>query len=151
MPGWQLALYGLFGGFAITGWDLAKVIHAKGRWPWRVKGAPTMFPYWTAEAIRIVLGGGLAWTAAASGQVSTPIAAVAIGTAAPLIIERMSRRDTEPSQGDTASERSPDARSTREAVSAPPLEPHRPEAEQPRSSDDTALRSPAGGGGVDAG
>lgn len=139
MQGWELALYGLFGGFAITAWDLAKVIQAKGRWPWRVKGAPTALPYCTAELIRVVLGGGLAWTAAASGQVTTPIAAVAIGTAAPLILERMSKRDIQPPPGGVAAEPTPEA---------PELSP--PGVRDPESVDD-ALRSPTGGGTADAG
>jgi hypothetical protein len=133
VQGWELALYGLFGGFAITAWDLAKVIHAKGRWPWRVRGAPAALPYWTAELIRVALGGGVAWTAAASGQLTTPIAAVAIGTAAPLILERMSRRDTDRPHGQIAAEPEPT---------------HAP---GPRSAGDEPLRSPAGDGSADAG
>ena len=39
----------------------------------------------------MIIGGGLAWAAAASGQLTTAAGALAVGVAAPLIVERLTR------------------------------------------------------------
>jgi len=44
-----------------------------------------------AETVRLVIGAGLAWAAAASEQITSPAGALAVGVAAPLIVERLTR------------------------------------------------------------
>lgn len=47
--------------------------------------------YFAGEIIRCLIGMGLAWAAAATGQISGALAAVAIGAAAPVIIDQISQ------------------------------------------------------------
>ncbi len=48
--------------------------------------------YFVAELFRLlVIGSGLAWALAESRQVTTAVAALAVGAAAPLIVERLIR------------------------------------------------------------
>jgi hypothetical protein len=90
MTGVQAALWGLFGGFAVEGLDLITALRRRG-WPWRVEGPPEAGPvgYAVAELIRLIIGGGVAWAVAASGQITGPAGALAVGAAAPLIVERL--------------------------------------------------------------
>lgn len=87
------ALWGLFGGFVVEGLDLYAAVRRKGCWPWRVRGPRETgaLAYFVAELIRLVIGGGLAGAAATSGQLSTPLAALTMGIATPLIVERLAR------------------------------------------------------------
>ncbi|MFD5092782.1 hypothetical protein ACFWMR_19430 [Amycolatopsis thailandensis] len=82
-------LWGLTGGFIVEGLELYVAVRQKGAWPWRVTGeGPTAGPaaYAVAETIRMLIGGILAAATAASGQVAGPLAAVAIGVAAPVMV-----------------------------------------------------------------
>ncbi|KQM03084.1 MULTISPECIES: hypothetical protein [unclassified Frankia] len=93
MPGVEVALWGLFGGFAVEGLDLYTAVRRSGRWPWRT-GRPREVGAWAylvAEVVRLAIGAGLAAAAAASGQVTTAFAAVSVGIAAPLVVERLAR------------------------------------------------------------
>ncbi|WP_051054332.1 hypothetical protein [Frankia sp. QA3] len=93
MPGVEVALWGLFGGFAVEGLDLYTAVRRSGRWPWRT-GRPRAVGAWAylvAEVVRLAIGAGLAAAAGASGQVTTAFAAVAVGIAAPLVVERLAR------------------------------------------------------------
>ena len=87
------ALWGLFGSFAVEGLDLYTAVRRHGRWPWRVRGPREVgaLGYAVAELIRLIIGGGLAWAAAASGQLTSAVGALAVGVAAPLIVERITR------------------------------------------------------------
>jgi hypothetical protein len=87
----MVALWGLFGGFAVEGLDLYTAVRRHGRWPWRDRKRREAGPwaYLCAELIRLAIGAGLATAAAASHQVDTPMAALAVGVAAPIIIERL--------------------------------------------------------------
>ncbi|MEV0066111.1 hypothetical protein [Amycolatopsis sp. NPDC050768] len=91
----EAGLWGLAGGFIAEGLDLYSVVRAKGTWPWRVPApdAETPVPgpgaYLIVETIRLLIGGLLAGAAAASGQVSGPLAAVAIGIATPLVVVKL--------------------------------------------------------------
>ncbi|WP_169747991.1 hypothetical protein [Pseudonocardia acaciae] len=69
--------------------------------PWRVKGEPAAFPLLVSVLIRIGLGFGLALAASYSNQVSGPLGAIALGVAAPLVIEQMARRSP-PDSNETA-------------------------------------------------
>lgn len=89
----EAALWGAFGGFAVEGLDFITAVRRHGRWPWRVPGplevgAPG---YLVAELIRLIIGGGLASAMAVSGQSTSAVSALAVGVAAPLIVERLSR------------------------------------------------------------
>lgn len=101
MVGYEAGLWGLFGGFAVSGLELQGLIRRRGCMPWRwrpgPKDAPLAVPeitapaYFTGEIIRCVISMGLAWAAAATGQIAGALAAVAIGAAAPLIIDQISQ------------------------------------------------------------
>ncbi|MCA1705637.1 MAG: hypothetical protein LC808_21210 [Actinobacteria bacterium] len=89
----EAALWGLFGGFAVEGLDLYGAVRRRGCWPWRAVGPREVGAagYFVAELIRLVIGSGLAWALAESGQINGPIGALAVGIAAPLIVERLTR------------------------------------------------------------
>lgn len=103
-----MALWGLFGGFAVEGLDLYTAVRRHNRWPWRTgtrRREAGPWAYLCAELIRLAIGAGLAGAAAASDQVTTPIAALAVGVAAPLVIERLARAvplDTSPAPAQAA-------------------------------------------------
>jgi hypothetical protein len=89
----EAALWGLFGGFAVEGLDLYGAVRRRGCWPWQVRGPREVGAagYFVAELFRLVIGGGLAWALSESSQITTPIGALAVGIAAPLIVERLTR------------------------------------------------------------
>jgi hypothetical protein len=89
----EAALWGLFGGFAVEGLDLYGAVRRRGCWPWWVRGPREVgvAGYFVAELFRLVIGSGLAWALVESGQVTTAVGAVAVGVAAPLIVERLTR------------------------------------------------------------
>lgn len=89
----EAALWGLFGGFAVEGLDLYAAVRRRGCWPWRARGPREVgvAGYFVAELFRLVIGSGLAWALAESRQVTTAVAALAVGAAAPLIVERLTR------------------------------------------------------------
>ena len=92
---------GPFGGFAVSGLELQALIRRRGCLPWRWRSGPKDDPlalpvinspaYFVGEIIRCLIGMGLAWAAAATGQISGALAAVAIGAAAPVIIDQISQ------------------------------------------------------------
>ena len=88
----QVALWGLFGGFAVEGLDLYGAVR-RGCWPWRARGPREVgaFGYCVAELIRLGIGSGLACALAESRQITTAVGAVAVGVAAPFIVERLTR------------------------------------------------------------
>ncbi len=93
MTGVEVALWGLFGGFAVEGLDLYTAVRRHGRWPWQ-SGKPREAGPWAyliAELVRLAIGAGLALAAGASDQITTPFAALAVGVAAPLVVERLTR------------------------------------------------------------
>lgn len=89
----EAALWGLFGGFAVEGLDLYGAVRRRGCWPWQVRGPREVgaLGYFVAELVRLFIGSGLAWALAASQQVTTPVGALAVGVAAPLIVDRLTR------------------------------------------------------------
>ena len=98
MVGVVAALWGLFGSFAVEGLELYDALRRKGQWPWKVDLQTGIRPeagpagYAVAEAIRLLIGAGLAWAGAATGQVDGPLGAVCVGVAAPIIIGEISKR-----------------------------------------------------------
>jgi hypothetical protein len=89
----EAALWGLGGGFAVEGLDLYGALRRRGCWPWRVRGPREVgaVGYFVAELIRLVIGGVLAAALAESNQITTAFGALAVGVAAPLIVERLTR------------------------------------------------------------
>lgn len=89
----EAALWGLGGGFAVEGLDLYGAVRREGCWPWRVRGPREVgaVGYLLAEVIRLVIGGILASALAESSQITTAFSALAVGVAAPLIVERLTR------------------------------------------------------------
>jgi hypothetical protein len=92
MNAWQYAIWGFFGGFAVDGLEFAGAIRRVGGWPWRQEGEPGLLPLAISVLIRLVVGAGLAAASGSTGQVSGPFGAVAVGVAAPLLIEQLARQ-----------------------------------------------------------
>jgi uncharacterized protein (DUF1501 family) len=99
MVGVVAGLWGLFGGFAVEGLELYAAVRRHGRWPWKPlahldagetpeAGAAA---YVIAEVVRLLIGAGLAWAAAATGQVTGPLGALGVGVAAPTIIGQLAK------------------------------------------------------------
>ncbi|MFC6086058.1 hypothetical protein [Sphaerisporangium aureirubrum] len=83
----EYLLWGLFGGFAVEGLEFAGAIRRSGKWPW--KEPHEIVPLIVSVIIRLLVGGGLAAAAGAAQQINGPFGALAIGVAAPLIIEQL--------------------------------------------------------------
>jgi hypothetical protein len=82
-------LLGVLGGVFIDGMDFVKAVKSNhGVVPARYMRYGT----WFGEATRLLIGGGLAGVVYASGQVDRPLAAVAIGIAAPIMIDRYAKQ-----------------------------------------------------------
>lgn len=92
MTAWQYATWGLFGGFAVDGLEFAAAIRRVGGWPWHQPGEPGPLPFTISVLIRLAVGAGLAAAGGSTGQVSGPFGAVAVGVAAPLLIEQLARQ-----------------------------------------------------------
>lgn len=92
MTGLEFAAWGLFGGFAVEGLEFAAAIRRSGRWPWRNRGEPGPLPFLASVLIRLSVGAGLAAAAGAANQVSGPFGALAVGVAAPLLVEQLARQ-----------------------------------------------------------
>ncbi len=89
MEWWEFASWGLFGGFITDGLEFWRLVrNNEGKWPkdfW--SGA-----FIVAEGVRLLAGAGLALAFGESGQVSGPVGALAIGVAAPLIVEKFAQQ-----------------------------------------------------------
>jgi hypothetical protein len=92
MTGLEFAAWGLFGGFAVEGLEFAAAIRRTGRWPWRQPGEPGPLPFVVSIIIRLGVGAGLAAAAGVADQISGPFGAVALGVAAPLVVEQLARQ-----------------------------------------------------------
>lgn len=92
MTWWEYVLWGAFGGLAVEAIQFSGAIHRCKDWPWRVKGEPGPFPLAVSVVIRVGLGLVLALAAGQTGQISGPIGAIAVGVAAPHLIEQMAKR-----------------------------------------------------------
>jgi hypothetical protein len=86
---WELGIWGLFGGFIVDGLEFWHLVRgAKGVWPAQYRGCAFI----AAEIVRLGIGAGLAIAFGKSGQVSGVIGAIAIGAAAPVIVEKLSHQ-----------------------------------------------------------
>jgi hypothetical protein len=89
---WEYAMWGCFGGFAVEGLEFSGAIRRVGGWPWHQSGEPGPLPLAVSVVIRLLIGAGLAVAAGTTGQVSGPFGALAVGIAAPLLIEQLGRQ-----------------------------------------------------------
>lgn len=87
--GVEYALWGLFGGFAVEGLEFAAAIRKTGQWPWRLEDEPTFAMFMCSVVIRLAVGAGLAAAAGIAHQVNGPFGALAVGVAAPLVVEQL--------------------------------------------------------------
>lgn len=85
------ALWGLIGAGAIEAWELYGAIHRLRGFPWDKPGEVAMAPFLVAVILRLLLGIGLATAFVASGQADGPVGAVAVGIAAPKLLEQLAR------------------------------------------------------------
>lgn len=89
MDWWALGGWGLFGGFIVDGIEFWRLVRShQGVWPAQYS-KPGFF---AAEAVRLVVGAGLAIVFGETGQITGALGAVAIGAAAPLIVEKLAQQ-----------------------------------------------------------
>ncbi|MGW5259656.1 hypothetical protein ACWEQG_01695 [Microbispora sp. NPDC004025] len=88
---WQATLWGLAGGVCVESLELYARIKRVRKWSWRKPIPQGLAAYLTSVAIRAGVGALLAAAAASSGQISGEFAALALGVAAPLVVEKLSR------------------------------------------------------------
>src|SRR5437899_10799747 len=89
MDWWELAGWGLLGGFIVDGLEFWRMVRNNGGvWPIQYRS----LAFVAAELVRLLAGAGLAIAFGKSGQVTGALGAVAIGAAAPLIVEKLSQQ-----------------------------------------------------------
>ncbi|WP_157515539.1 hypothetical protein [Nocardiopsis trehalosi] len=91
MSALAFALWGLFGAAAVEGLQFNNAVRRLQCWPWLGASEPSFGPWLTSVFIRLGVGSGLALAAGSTGQVSGAFGALAVGVAAPYIIEQLSR------------------------------------------------------------
>jgi hypothetical protein len=92
MTAWEYMLWGAFGGLAVEAIEFSGAIRRIKNWPWRAEGEPPPLALAISVMIRVGLGVGLALATGQAGQIAGPMGAVAVGVAAPLLIEQMARQ-----------------------------------------------------------
>lgn len=129
------ALWGVAGGFVLEGLEFHAVLRRHGKWPWKVTGRGVRAGatgYVCAELIRLAVGGILAGAAAASGQVSGALAALAIGVAAPVMVERLAA--LVPIPANTSGDLPPPESNAQPPTPAPMQAPDPPPSVRPKSA-----------------
>jgi hypothetical protein len=104
---WAAALWGFMGASAIEAWDLYGAIHRVKGFPWKYDGEVTLGPYLVSVVLRVLLGIGMAIAFVASGQAAGPVGAVAIGIAAPKLLEQLARQAVSQMPADAPTELRP--------------------------------------------
>ncbi|MGX1545941.1 hypothetical protein [Streptomyces adustus] len=89
MSVWMACVWGLLGASAIEAHQLHSAIGRVKNLPWRVKGELPLKPYLVALALRLALGVGMAAAFGASGQAGGPVGVLAVGIAAPKVLEQL--------------------------------------------------------------
>ncbi|MFG2794033.1 hypothetical protein [Streptomyces sp. NPDC048419] len=89
MSVWMACVWGLMGASAIEAHQLHSAIGRVKNLPWRVKGELPLKPYLVALALRLALGVGMAAAFGASGQAGGPVGVMAVGIAAPKVLEQL--------------------------------------------------------------
>ncbi|MFE0153666.1 hypothetical protein ACFWY5_41480 [Nonomuraea sp. NPDC059007] len=100
MSGWIWALWGLGGGLAVEVLDFVKAVRRVKGWPWASPDEPGAGPYLLSVLGRAAAAAVVAGAAGASVTGMTPLIALALGAAAPLILEKLSQQV--PMQADVA-------------------------------------------------
>lgn len=83
----------------MEGLELYAALRHAGQWPWKRPIDPRagQVPeagakgYAIAEAVRLIIGAGLAWAAASTGQIAGPLGTLGVGVAAPTIIGQLAK------------------------------------------------------------
>lgn len=91
MGPWEYLAWGIFGGVLVAGLDFVGVVGRVGDWPWKDTKRMRPGPYWAAALVRLLLSGGLALAAGQSGLIISAVAAVGVGVATPLIVEKLGK------------------------------------------------------------
>ncbi|WP_433461853.1 hypothetical protein [Spirillospora sp. CA-128828] len=92
MVWWQAALWGIAGGFLVEALELyASIRRSTRRWTWRRPIPQGMAAFVVSIVIRMGAGGTVAAALAQDGQVAGALAALGLGVAAPLVIEKLAR------------------------------------------------------------
>jgi hypothetical protein len=86
------ALWGALGGLAVEALQFQAAIRRAKDWPWKMKGEPSPLILAISVVIRVLLGAGLALSAAATGQISGPIGSIAVAISAILIVEQLAKQ-----------------------------------------------------------
>lgn len=89
---WEYAVWAGLGGLAVELLELFGSVRRTGDWPWRHAGEVRPGVLACSVAIRVGLGMGLAVAAAGAGHISGAIGALAIGVAAPCLLEQLARQ-----------------------------------------------------------
>lgn len=89
MSVWMACVWGLLGASAIEAHQLHSAIGRVKNLPWRVQGELPLKPYLVALALRLALGVGTAAAFGASGQAGGPVGVMAVGIAAPKVLEQL--------------------------------------------------------------
>ncbi|WP_406344856.1 hypothetical protein [Streptomyces sp. NBC_00648] len=92
MSVWMACVWGLLGAGALEAHQLRGDIARVRNLPWRVRGELPLGPYLTALGLRLALGVGLAAGFGASGQAGGPVGVMAVGIAAPKVLEQLAGR-----------------------------------------------------------
>ncbi|WP_431997182.1 hypothetical protein [Streptomyces fungicidicus] len=89
---WEACLWGLASSAAVEALDLRLEIQRLKGFPWKMPDGMALSPYIVAVIIRNGLGAVLAAAFGASGQIVGPLGAIAVGVAAPKILEQLMRQ-----------------------------------------------------------
>jgi len=85
------ATWGLAGSVCVEALELYSLIRHSRRWSWRKPIPQGLTAYIISVVLRAGAGAALAAAAAGSSQVSGTFAAFALGVAAPLVVEKLTR------------------------------------------------------------
>ena len=92
---WGLALWGLFGGFAVEALEFTGAIRRTGTWPWHLRlhpsepNEPLAVPMLASVILRLSVSAGVVAALASSHQVAGTYTAIGAGIAAPKLIEQL--------------------------------------------------------------
>lgn len=89
LTGWEFALWGAAGSFAVAGLEIVADIKRSGRLPWGKNGPTQTVAFFVAFVLRLAIGAIVASGAGLGGAVSGFFGALGAGIAAPLIIEKI--------------------------------------------------------------
>lgn len=88
----EYLVWGAVGGGCVEANQLYSAIHRTGTWPWKKDGEPRFGPFFCSIILRVGVGLAIALAAGLSGQISGPVGAIAVGVAAPLVVQEMAKR-----------------------------------------------------------